>query len=358
MISPELTEAIAAAGLFRLLKPVRFGGYPVAMRTMLEITQALGEADGSTAWLVSIHANSAWLTAHAPERALEDIFGVDADARIAGSNNRIIPAERVDGGLLISGSWPYASGALHASWAGVCVSTGDTDGGPTDPRCCWVPADEMQVENTWQTVGMRGTGSHSWVAQDVFVPDYRQMSLSELIAASATSTEPLYRLPFGGVAAVGMLGPLLGMGNAALRLAIEGAGSKKLQHSAIARQCDSVGVQIEIADAALQLRTARLHACEIADQLDDAVLNETELSDDDRALIRAQSGYAARQIIDAINTCLNVHGAGSFAETNKLQQYWRDAATVARHAGFNGVIGYEILGKSLLGLSDQIPFLY
>lgn len=74
--------------------------------------------------------------------------------------------------------------------------------------------------------------------------------------------------------------------------------------------------------------------------------------------MRAQSGYAAQQVIRAIDTLLNVHGSDSFAEANRLHPYWRDAETAARHAGVNEFIGYEILGKSLLGLHDQISFVF
>jgi 3-hydroxy-9,10-secoandrosta-1,3,5(10)-triene-9,17-dione monooxygenase len=357
-VSDEVMDAMAAAGFFRLLKPVRFGGYPVGMRTMLAITETLGEADGSAAWLVSIYAVAAWLTGHAPEDVLEDVFGVDADARIAGSDNRVNPARRVERGLRVSGEWPYASGSLHASWAGVCVSPADCRGGLSDVRLCWIPAQELGIEETWRTVGMRATGSHSWVARDVFVPANRQLPLAALIAASATSVEPSHRLPFGAVGAVCMLGPILGMAGAALGLVIADAGSKPVQQTVFGRQSESVGVQIEVGEAALRLRTARLHAYQIADALDHAVLNSIDVSEADRAWIRAQSGFAVRQIIDAFTILLNVHGAGSFAATDKLQQHWRDAETAARHAGLNGIVGYEILGKSLLDSPGPTAFAF
>jgi alkylation response protein AidB-like acyl-CoA dehydrogenase len=70
--------------------------------------------------------------------------------------------------------------------------------------------------------------------------------------------------------------------------------------------------------------------------------------------VRATAGYAAQQVLDAINILINVHGAASFAESNRLQQYWRDANTAARHAGLNAAVGYEILGKDLLGIDEPI----
>ena len=73
-----------------------------------------------------------------------------------------------------------------------------------------------------------------------------------------------------------------------------------------------------------------------------------------RARVRATARYAAQQVLDAINMLINVHGAATFAETSRLQQYWRDASTAARHAGLNAMVGYEILGKDLLGIDEQV----
>jgi 3-hydroxy-9,10-secoandrosta-1,3,5(10)-triene-9,17-dione monooxygenase len=74
----------------------------------------------------------------------------------------------------------------------------------------------------------------------------------------------------------------------------------------------------------------------------------------DRARSRAMGGYAAQQAPESIHTLLNVHGAGSFAEKNRMQQYRRDANTAAQHPGLNAVVGREVSGKSLLAVEERI----
>jgi alkylation response protein AidB-like acyl-CoA dehydrogenase len=74
----------------------------------------------------------------------------------------------------------------------------------------------------------------------------------------------------------------------------------------------------------------------------------------DRARSRAMGGYAAQQALEAIHTLLNVHGAGGFAEKNRMQQYRRDVNTAARHPGLNAVVGREVDGKSLLAVEGRI----
>lgn len=75
-----------------------------------------------------------------------------------------------------------------------------------------------------------------------------------------------------------------------------------------------------------------------------------------QAEFRARLGYAAQQVVEALTILVDAHGAGSFAESSQLQQYWRDANTAARHAGLQPTVGYEVYGKSTLGVPERISF--
>jgi alkylation response protein AidB-like acyl-CoA dehydrogenase len=349
----EVIEALTTAGLFRLFTPRRFGGYATSLRTQVDVTEALAEADGSAAWVVGIASGGAWVSAHATERAQEEVFGPDPDVRISGSANPA-PARRVDGGLRVDGRWAYASGSPHASWAGVATAVADEHGRPVSAYFGLVPRSDLSLEDTWQTVGMRGTGSNTWVGNDLFVPEHRLFAIAEVAEGSPCHDEPLYRLPFASVALLILMGTLLGLGRAALDYTIEKAPTKSMHHTFFARQSDSVAVQVQTAEAALKLQTARLHTHRIADDLDAAAIDGGTLDYADRAQIRAQAGYAVQQVLEAIQILLNVHGAAAFAEASPLQQIWRDANTGGRHAGFNAAVGYEVFGKVLLGVPERI----
>jgi alkylation response protein AidB-like acyl-CoA dehydrogenase len=351
----EVIEALTTAGMFRLFTPRRFGGYAVSLRTLVDVTEALAEADGSAAWIVGIAAGAAWLGAHATERAQEEVFGPGPDVRISGSANPA-PARRVDGGLRVNGRWAYASGSPHASWAGVAMAVADGHGQPGG-YFGLVPRSDIGLEETWQTVGMRGTGSNTWVGEDLFVPEHRLFAIGDVAEGSPGHDEPLYRLPFAPVAALNLMGTLLGLGRAALDYTVEKAPTKSMRHTFFARQSDSVAVQVQTAEAALKLQTARLHTHRIADDLDAAALDGATLDYADRAQIRAELGYAVAQVLEAIQILLDVHGAAGFAESSPLQRIWRDANTGGRHAGFNAAVGYEVLGKVLLGVAERISAL-
>jgi 3-hydroxy-9,10-secoandrosta-1,3,5(10)-triene-9,17-dione monooxygenase len=355
--SPDaVSDALIKAGMFRLLTPTRFGGYGVDLRTMIEVTEAMGETDGSASWLVSVGSVAVWMMGHlCSPKAQDEVFGLSPDVRVAGTSNPG-SAQRVDGGLCISGRWSYASGAYHADWASLAVVVTDESEQPVDAMFCIVPAEQLRLEETWHTVGMRGTGSDTWVGDDVFVPDYRTIPISAIADETPrlADDESMFRLPFAPVAALLVVGPLLGLGKAALNLVIDKAPTKAMHHTFFPRQSESAGVQIQIAEAALGLRTAQLHAYDIAATLDDAAAAGQLVTYAARAETRARVGYLAQQVLDAISVLVNVHGAGSFAESNRLQQYWRDANTAARHAGLQPVVGYEVYGKSLLGIEERI----
>lgn len=353
--SDEVIAGLTEAGLFRMLTPGRYDGYEMDLRTVLEVTSALGEADASAAWLVSVASVAAFVAGLTSAQAQKDIFGADPDARIAGGGTGPAPARRVDGGLRVSGRWSYASGSHHATWAALGATVTD-DAGAVDGVMCLAPVSEVRMEDTWRTVGMRATGSNTWVAEDIFVPAHRIISMSTLAEGtwSAETDEAMYRLPFVPLATLPLLGPLLGIGRAALELTVHSAPHKAMHHTFFARQSDSVGVQVQIAQATLMLETAQLHAYHTADELDGVAARGEQADYATRARVRARTGYAAQQVLDAINILVNVHGAASFAETSRMQQYWRDANTAARHAGLHAMVGYEILGKALLGIDERI----
>lgn len=353
-LADEVISALADAGLFRLLKPPRFCGYEHDLQTFLTITEILGEADGSAAWLIGVSAVGAWLTAHATPQAQEEVFGSDPDVRIAGSWHDVA-GRRVDGGLIVTGRWGYSSGALHATWANISATVTDDDAQRTEQYMCLVPAKELQVEDTWRVIGMRATGSNTWVGNEVFVPEHRLIPMTGLgPAIDNTTLAALYRLPLMPVAMLGLAGPMLGLANAALTTTVRAASNKAMHHTVFARQSDSVGVHLQTGQAALALQTARLHAHHIAQTLDRFTTQATSPTYDQRAEMRAAFGYAAHQALKAIGIAINIHGAASFTEINPLQRYWRDANVAARHAGFNLAVGYEVLGKSLLGVEDHI----
>ncbi|MGV9803628.1 acyl-CoA dehydrogenase family protein [Mycobacterium sp. NPDC003449] len=346
----EVVDALTAAGMFRLSKPRRYGGYELDLGTFLEILEILGEADGSAAWLVAIAAMGDWCTAHAPSQAMDEVFGADPDARLAGGGAAAGAGRPVDGGVVVTGRWSYASGSPHAQWAIVAAGIVGQESRPPDLAFVLMPITDVEIEDTWYTAGLRGTGSNTLVAADVFVPEHRVIPWSSLTEEAPSSLGPLYRLPMQAVGRLGVVGPLLGVARAALTHVIDATAVKGLAHTAYRTQRESVGVQLQVADAALKLQTASLHAHAVADTLMRHAIEARPLDGCYLAQSAAETTLAGEQILAAANGLMTVHGAGGLADTNPLQRMFRDINTGVRHAALNPVVSNEIFGKALLGM--------
>lgn len=353
----ESIDALVDAGLFKLAVPKRYGGYETNMRTMMEVTAAIGEADGGTAWVATILNGTNWLAGLFSEQARDDVFGADPDARVCGVITPTSTATRVDGGYRVTGQWFFASGSAYATWAVVAIPLTNDAGEPIDGGMALVPAADFSIKKTWFVAGMKSTGSNCLIVEDAFVPDHRIMGVAGAIEgnyANPHTDEVLFRSSFVPFLTLNMVGPQLGLGRAALRLVTEKADKKSIAYTYFDKQSDSAVFQLRVAKAAMKLDTAILHAFRGADDLDNAARAGHYLDRTTRARVRADTGRAVEFVVETINDLMTASGAGSFAEASPLQRIWRDSSTGARHAHVIPDIGYEVYGKALLGVDDPI----
>ncbi|WP_326600417.1 acyl-CoA dehydrogenase family protein [Streptomyces sp. NBC_01803] len=353
----EVIDALSEAGLFQLATPRRYGGHQSDMRTVLNVSAALAEGDGSTSWVVTLINVCNWLTSLFPARAQDDVFGDRPGARVAGVLSPTSTTRRVAGGWRVTGRWYYTSGSWHAHWAVLGVPLTDDSGEVVDQGLALVPREDLELEETWFVAGMRGTGSNCLVARDVFVPGYRVLSVPAAIEGdypTERKDEVFPRSAFVPVLALVLAGPQLGLGRAALKYVTAKAATKPISYTFYETQAESVAVQIRIAEAAMRVDTALLHAHRAADDIDAAARRGEYPDFLTRARVRADTGHAIRNTIEAIQSLVDVHGAGTFAEVNPLQRIWRDANTAARHAVAAPMVGIEVYGKALLGVEERI----
>jgi 3-hydroxy-9,10-secoandrosta-1,3,5(10)-triene-9,17-dione monooxygenase len=356
----ENIEAVREAGLFRLMIPRRLGGHQATIKTKLEVSAALAEGCGSTAWVVALTNVCAFFASLMSDQAQQDVFGADPDARVAGVFAPSTDIERVDGGYMVSGKWAWSSGCLHANWAFVGVLQLDPDGVPIDMGTVVMPMSELSIEDTWFVAGMKGTGSNTVVAERVFVPEHRYMSMPRLISQGVTprshTEEAEYHAAFVPVAALILVGPLLGLGRAALKIALEKAPKRAVSYTRLPTQRESTAFQVKVAEAAMTLDDAILHAHRAADDIDGWAARREHMDYLTRARVRADTGWASKRVREALALILDAHGASGFADSSPMQRIWRDANTAGRHAIVNELVNDELYGKALLGfgMDEQV----
>jgi alkylation response protein AidB-like acyl-CoA dehydrogenase len=356
----ENISLIEDAGLYKIMQPKRFGGYETDFRTKLEVSRELARGCGSTAWASTLMNVCSWFGGLFSDQAQCDVWEDAPGNRIAGVLAPSAEAVRVDGGYRVTGKWGWASGCLHAQWAEVGIPVPDERGEIVDQGLVLIPMSDLSIEDTWYVAGMRGTGSNTLVAKDVFVPDHRMISLPAAIAGrngTEHTDEALYRSAFVPAAALVLAGPQLGLAQAALELVLEKAPKRSISYTFYDVQTEAPTVQLAVAKAAMLVDSAHLHAYRAAADIDQAACDGVYPDYAARARVRADTGWAIEQAREAIRVLVSAHGASSFAETSPLQRIWRDSEVASRHAVVSPAISAEVYGRALLGLADGVTAL-
>jgi alkylation response protein AidB-like acyl-CoA dehydrogenase len=356
----ENVEALRDAGLFHIMVPQRLGGFGAPASTHLAVSAALAEACPATSWVQNIVGGCTWVATLLPESGQNEIFKPNPRNLVAGVFTPATQSYRkdVEGGLIVSGKWHYASGCWHGDWGLIGLTEQDAQGKVIDNLMALVPMSQLSIEDTWHTAGMRGSGSACLVAENVFVPRHMMFSVPKVLAwdyaTEYQGREGTATVAFMPMAVVFLAGPQLGMARAALQYAISMAGKRPVTYTVYEKQADSVAFQLQIAEASMKVETAHMHI----DRACNDILRYTENKEFPdvaaRSRIRADTAYGIRNAVDAINLLMVAHGSAGFAESSPMQRWWRDAAAAGSHAVANYAVAMEIYGKSLLGVDAMV----
>ncbi|ADJ49083.1 acyl-CoA dehydrogenase [Amycolatopsis mediterranei S699] len=341
--------ALRKEGLLRLATPRKYGGHEAGACAATAIAAEVGRGCPSASWVLTVYYTASialWLF---PDEVRDRVWDEDPDATVCGSSAGAAPARAIDGGYLLSGRWGWASGIHHASWAILSVVT-EAGGTARESGFALVPTSELSVDHTWNMVGMRGTGSDTIIADDVFVPEDHVIFPSRMARQVPGASTPLsVPKPQGLMGA--LAAPVLGMGMGLYDHIVAKLSAGRPLVSATsshARAIDSPGVQANIADAAMLIDSAILQAARTAHAVDRATRTGAPMSPLAIARSRMDCGFAARQIRLAADKLLDVGGAGRFAESDPAQRIWRDLGTATRHPAFVTEIDREQYARLLL----------
>jgi 3-hydroxy-9,10-secoandrosta-1,3,5(10)-triene-9,17-dione monooxygenase len=356
----ENITLLKEAGAFKVMVPARYGGWQSDIRTKLEVSREIAKGCGSTAWVTALMNVCSFFTGLMNEQAQDDVWGNNPEARVAGVFNPTATTRKVDGGIVVTGAWNWASGSYHADWSFLGVPIMSDEGEFLYPAMALIPNSELTIEDTWFTSGMRGTGSNTVHADEVFVPDHHLHWVPGLLTheyATPFKDEALYRSAFIPVAALILVGPQLGLAQAALDYVIEKGHKRGIAYSEYELQRDAPTFQLAIAKAATLVDTAHLFAYRAAADIDDAAKADRTMTYAERARVRNDTGVAAESAREAIRVLCSAHGASSFSESSPMQRMWRDSEIASRHAVVAPEISALIYGRALMGFTEGVSFL-
>ncbi|MFD1832735.1 acyl-CoA dehydrogenase family protein [Streptomyces desertarenae] len=355
----DVIEALADAGIFRLRAPRRFGGFEADTRTLVDVSAALARADGAAAWTASVYWIPTWMACLFPEGVQEEVFSTE-NVRICGTLSPTARATPVDGGITVSGKWGFISGALHSHWQVVVAVQIGPDGQPA-PVMALVPMSDLQTIDDWHTSGLRGTGSISTVAQDVFVPAERVLPLGAVLqgqhASPANADSPVYRAPLLPVASASSVGTALGLARAAKEEFLERLPGRKITYTAYEHQAEAPLTHHQVAEASLKIDQAGFHAHRLADQVDTKGAENSPWTLEERVRARADMGAVCRLAKEAVDILADASGGSSIYNNVAIQRIARDVQAVNLHALMHPDTNNELYGRVLCGLEPNTLYI-
>lgn len=346
-LPPDLVARLKAAQLLQLWLPRSLGGPELHPADFIRVIETLAAADASVAWCATNAGVFSLLGGSMAEDAAREVFG---DQRVvAGSINPAGTAVAAEGGYTGSGRWSYCSGIGHADWVlGSCmVQTGEAK---PEARFLLFPCDAVEVIDTWQVSGMRGTGSHDMQAHSVFVPQARTVP-----AFNAPAVQPgtLYRVPRLSLFCVALAAVTLGIARAAIDDLVALAGQKTPVGSTVPLR-DKPAAQTNIARAEALVRAARALLLEtVSAQFDEVAAGETAVMAT-RASVRLATTYCAEACTQAVDLVHTTAGGSAIFESGRIARCFRDIHAATQHIGLS-VNTYEVAGRVLLGLDPGTP---
>ena len=359
-VSEESIKGLQDTGFFRLLQPRRYSGIEASPVDFYRGVRLVSSACGSTGWVSSVLGVHPWQLAIYDDRAQQEVWGDDPATLVSSSYAPMGRATAVDGGFTFSGRWSFSSGCDHAMWVLLGGLVIGDEGTPVDFRTFLLPRADYEIEDVWDTIGLRGTGSNDIIVKDVFVPEYRTLSFMDtgrcFGPGQAVNEAPLYKLPFASVFSCSIAVPILGMAQGAYEAYVNWT-KERVRASTGGKAADDSFNQIRIAESAAQLDAAVLQIeRNITEELG-YVERDEKIPMSLRVRVRRDQVNATGAGIAAVDRLFESAGGRALRSGTPIQRFWRDAHAGRVHAINDPEKVRVMYGQFELGLKIQDAWL-
>lgn len=338
-VSAESFQAMSDAGLFKMFKPKRYGGFELSPYDHVMVTLALARACASSAWIFSLYNTNNIMVMRYPEETQEEVWGVDPEAVLAGAAqvNAKSLATRVPGGFRLSGRWGFVSGSDFSDWL---VFHAAVEGEPMS-QLFLVPKSDTRTVDDWFPTGMRGTGSRTMEVSDIFVPDRRAIPPTQLMAGQYDALHPSFDLlatpaPFTGIYLLSAVP--VGVAQGAVDYFIENGSSLSRSATVIggdAKLADQEYVATQFSEAAGDVDLIVSRLIETSKRASERVKLRQPPSEFDLAVDARDNAVVTRFAAKAASTIHSLVGAKACFEGHPLSRAKRDTEMASTHVGMN-----------------------
>jgi alkylation response protein AidB-like acyl-CoA dehydrogenase len=348
-LTPDVVAALIENGLYRALLPQSLGGAEAPIDSFMQMLEEIAKADASTAWCLGQCSVCAMIAAWLDHDTAHEIFnqapGILAWGAIAHE------ARAVEGGYRVTARWDFASGSRQASWLGAHVRIVASDGmprknadGSTEVRTILFPVGSAVMHDVWQAIGLAGTGTDSYEASDLFIPE--RFTAFRDVPAALVEKGPLYQIGTGSTFSLGFAAVSLGVARATLDAAIALSRAKHQSLAASAMR-DNQAVQGLIGRTEGDLRAARAYLYATANAMWRDLCVTGEFSAAHRSAVRLAATWTIHQSAKVVDAAYHMAGATAVFRSNPFERRFRDMHAIAQQIQARDT-HYEDVGKMIL----------
>ena len=347
----DVLDGMHDAGMFRLLIPRAYGGFELKPSEYVRCVEAIAIGDASAAWCMNQGSGCSMTAAWLMPEVSREIWGGKRDV-LAWGQGPGAQAVRVEGGWRCTGTWSFASGSRHATWLGAMCSCFHADGSPV-LRADGKPWDRTmlfrrefaRIDDVWQVVGLRGTGSDTYSLESHFVDDAH--SVTRESPAERRELGLLYRFQAMQLYASGFACVGLGTARAALDAFIALAKGKSQAWSS-ERLRDNHAVQRIIGYSDSALKAAKAGLLDVLDEQWEVVGRTGELAVDGRIAVRQAATFAIHTARDVVHQVYHEAGSTAIFDNQPFERRLRDINSVSQQLQGRRT-HFETVGLYLLG---------
>lgn len=360
-IAEPVLAALRETGLFRMTAARRAGGQGATIREQVECVAEIAKACPGTAWAAGILSASTGMAASLPGLRNRALFR-SGDELVCFVASKTGVARPTEGGYVVTGEWPYASGSLHASWALCGVKLAGPDGETTGFATAFIDlaAPEVEVLLDWDVSGLSGSGSNRVKATEHFVPAELVLLPTDRNGPpqppSSGEDEARDRWPEEVQTPLSVLPSMLGAAQGLLAAVHSKMTERPVINWRYERQSDSQLLLAMLGEASLKIDSAWMHVHRVCDVVD-LVAPVRSVTPMEKVRAQADCGYAMRLLREAGALLMDIAGPGGFASANPAQRFWRDINIGTRHNALNAGLSIELLGRAMTGQESNSLFI-
>jgi alkylation response protein AidB-like acyl-CoA dehydrogenase len=346
----SMIKAMREAGLLGLKSPHEVGGDEADWPLQIDVLGRMAYYSISAAWCYMIYIdNIGSALANISDAGLARIIPNGEFPVICGGGGlHIGQLTKVPGGYRITGHWTYGSGIAQAEYVNVLAMIPPQ--GETQPQMfsCLLPVNDIELIDNWHVMGVRGSGSCDFAANDLFISDELVFAASLGVPKPKRGGDFFHLSPWAAVTLV-LPAVMIGGTQRALDELTKSAASKARGYGKKVNLAERQVFQNFIGESDLALKAARNLMYYVGNKVLDDVRALGDSPEANDAEIRATGAYCAKIALEVMNGVVRYMGGAATQQGHLFERTLRDLHMAGTHMFINDIV-VEQHGQFLMGL--------